>query len=760
MKKKEFWIFAAFALIIIAFFWDLAILKHAFLSGDHREQQYPWAKFYQEQIRQFRLPWWAADFHCGFPLLAEGQIGAFYPLNYLFFLLLPVKIAYNYIILFQYWLGAVLFYIYLRSLRISIYASFFASLIFLFGSTQGGYFYYNYISQKVVIWLPLTLILIDRLVQNKRWQDSFWLGVVFAVQIFGGYLQVAIYSVLYSSIYFLYRWWSHKDRKVFLLFAGAGLLGILFSLVQLMPTLELSLLSSRASAEKGLAYVGSMNPAGFITLLYPSWDGLLGSELYVGTLSLFFILVVLLTRRSKDENFFLSVTVFFLLLALGKFSPLYRLLVEGTGFNSFRTPIKFLFFVSFSLIALTAFGLDKFFKHDTDRKLVRLTAVIFGALLFISLLVPSVASWTLKHYESRFLPKFQSIIVKNYHGKAGHPYSIDFYRDKAANFYSELIQTLSPRTLHTRIEMSLLFLMLLICSALWKFPLTRRRLVMFLFIIFLFFDLYLYAFTSIRGNEEAFNTIDMPHHSHIVDYLKHDKSIYRVMEVYTRAEDNRAFPLFPSFNMLDHIPDIGAYSPLVMKYYKNYLDGWGYINDSLSIHLVDPMKLKEHIQDLNILNVKYLLSLTPLDLPGFEMVMEDKNVFLYHNLYVLPRAFFIPENITLQTASILNITPAISSEYGDSQSKFTVEAFSSGQLFVSDILYNGWTAKVDGKTETMIPSGTYGLFRSMKITRGSHTVKMEYSNKNFKTYGWFALTVFLLGSLQILISRKRKGSLA
>ena len=304
MKKKEFWIFAAFALIIVAFFWDLASLKHAFLSGDHREQQYPWAKFYQEQIRHFSLPWWTPDFHCGFPLLAEGQIGAFYPLNYLFFLILPVKIAYNYIILFQYWLGAAFFYAFLRRLKISVFPSWMAVLIYLFGSTQGGYFYYNYICQKVVIWLPLTLILIDRLVENKNRRDAFWLAAVFAVQIFGGYLQVTVYSIFYSVLYFLFRWSEKKDRQALFLFGGAGLLGIFFSLVQLLPTLELSVLSSRAGAEKGLAYVGSMNPAGLATLFYPSWDGLLGSELYIGLAGLLFVFFSVTSKRSRSENFF------------------------------------------------------------------------------------------------------------------------------------------------------------------------------------------------------------------------------------------------------------------------------------------------------------------------------------------------------------------------------------------------------------------------------------------------------------------------
>src|SRR3990167_5921123 len=114
MKKKDLGFILLLLAALFVVFFDLFTLKSAFLSGDHREQQYPWAKFYQDQIRHFMLPWWTTHIHSGFPLLAEGQIGAFYPLNFLFFFFLPAKIAYNGLILFQYFLGGVFFYFYLR----------------------------------------------------------------------------------------------------------------------------------------------------------------------------------------------------------------------------------------------------------------------------------------------------------------------------------------------------------------------------------------------------------------------------------------------------------------------------------------------------------------------------------------------------------------------------------------------------------------------------------------------------------------------
>lgn len=754
MKKKELWILGGIALIIIAFFWDLASLKHAFLSGDHREQQFPWAKFYQDQIRSFSLPWWTSEIHCGFPILAEGQIGAFYPLNYLFFMLLPLKVAYNYIILFQYWLGAALFYVYLRRLKLSVYAAFFSSLIFLFGSTQGGYFYYNYISQKVVIWLPLTLILIDRLVESRRWQDGFWLGTVFAVQIFGGYLQVAVYSLFYSGVYFLFRWFRSRDRNTFILFAGSCALGIFFSLVQLLPTIELSLLSSRAQAEKGLAYVGSMNPLGFATLFYPSWDCFLGSEFYIGLAGLFFAFLCLLNLKSAEEKFFAGVSVLFLLLALGSYSPLYRLIVETTGFNSFRTPIKFLFFVTFSFSVLAAYGADKFFNGTLAASRLRGAAAVFSVLCAVFLVVPTAGEKILTEKKAEYLPKFQQLVVETYHGKAGHPHSEEQYREKAAGYYDAVLGFLNSGQKDTKNQRILLTILLVFALGIAFRPRGGKIIAGFC-VLFLLADLYLYGFTSIKANEEPYDTIGTEPNSGILEYLKSDSDRYRVMEVYRVPDENRTFPVFPSYNMLYGIHDIGAYSPLVMKGYKEFLKGWGYINNSLEIQLVDPEILKARLSDVSFLNVKYLLSAAPLDHPSLELVKKEANVLLYRNKEVLPRAFFYKGSdspVNLKASDVISATIV---EYRNDRVKVLVHAPEPGQVVLSDLYYHGWTAKIGEKDGKMMK--TRDLFRKVAVTAGTHEITFSYSTGIYKVMGLTSLVMFLWGCAEIYGARRRSA---
>lgn len=755
MRKKHFLIYGLFAAVLLVFFWKLAILQEAFLSGDHREQQYPWAKFYQEQIRQFMLPWWTSDIHSGFPLLAEGQIGAFYPLNYLFFLLLPLKAAYNWIILFQYWLGAVFFFLFLRRLKLDIFPSFFASLIYLFGSTQGGYFYYNFISQKTVIWLPLTLILIDRLSETKKWKDAFWLGALFAVQMFAGYLQIAIYSVLYSVLYFVWAWLKEKSPRFLTVFTCAGILGIFFSLCQLLPTLELSFLSSRSGAEKGLAYVGSMNPAGLATLFYPSWDGFLSSEFYLSLLGVFFLLYALFTKKLHREKFFIFAAIFFLLLGLGKFSPLYRLLVEGTGFNGFRTPIKFLFFVSFSCAVLCAYGLQKFQTHFSEDGFKK-SARVYAFLTVVFLILPAAGTFILKNNRQTLVPKFETVVVDSFYGKAGHPHTKEYYQQKAGAFYDTVTRTLSFGEPDTKREWTYLaaamFFILFLVPRLKKqaaFPVILT--------VILLADLYAYGGTSIRSNQEKFDTIDGRNRNLIVETIQNTPGLFRVMEIYTEGKENRIFPIFPCFNMLYGIQDIGAYSPLVMKDYKNFLKGWGYINNSLEAQTVLPSEVLNKMPWLGLMNVKYILSTRELASKYLVLKNQESGVYLYENGLDAGRAYFVPDQSEItRFTDFLNSEriPVAVKSYGQQFLESEFKAPSDGWFVVTDIYYDNWKARVNGKDASITKAAD--LFRAVPVKAGDVSLQMKYEPVLYRNLFYAAFAVFLTGAFFILTGHLRK----
>lgn len=756
MKRQDLLVLLAILFVLGIVFFQMFTMEQGFLSGDHREQQYPWAKYYQQEIRQHRLPWWTSELQCGFPILAEGQIGAFYPLNYLFFYFLPAKIAYNGIILFQYWLGGVFFYYFLRKIKVSPFAGFWGTLIFLFGSTQGGYFYYNYISQKVVIWLPLTLFLIERLRERKSWEDAFWLALTFAFQIFGGYLQIAVYSIGYTCLYFLWFWLRERNPKVLAFFTGAGLLGIFFSLVQLLPTYELALFSSRANAAKDIAYLGSMTPLGWLTLFYPSWDGFLQSEMYVGILGLFFVFMVFRKEAgSPHRNFFIFAAALFLLLALGKFSPLYIGIIELTGFHSFRTPIKFLFFVSFSLAVLSALGLDVYFKNQSGKILK--SEKLYVSLAALMLTIPLIGNWILNYFRPSFINLLQNYVKNHIFGRPGHPYSLEAYMQKAVGFYDSMTKMISWQNKDTLIESFLLLGCIFLLVILRRGKKEGKKLKAAL-VLFLFIDLFLYGYTSIKPNYEPMKTIDLPaSNSPTAEYLTNAPKPYRVMEVYNHPEQNRLFPVFPSMNMMYGIDDAGVYSPLAMKNYRDFVEGWIYVNDSLSIHWADPKTVLEKMDSLSALNIRYLLSEEPLSHPKLKEILREGNSILYENTGVLSRAIFLPgiQNFEIWDPALLSKGVSEQIDYSDPQS-FTIKSNNSqpGFLFVSNIGYPNWTATVDGNKEKILSAG--GLFQGIQLQPGTHEITFRYDPFLYKQLGGAAFAVALLGLLMISVSAVRR----
>ena len=71
-------------------------LQRAFFYQDLSLQNYPCRHFFAEEWKQGRYPLWCPDILGGFPLFAEGQAGAAYPINLLLYPLLETWVALNF----------------------------------------------------------------------------------------------------------------------------------------------------------------------------------------------------------------------------------------------------------------------------------------------------------------------------------------------------------------------------------------------------------------------------------------------------------------------------------------------------------------------------------------------------------------------------------------------------------------------------------------------------------------------------------------
>lgn len=746
---------------LVITFPELFLLEKGFLSGDHRAQHYPWAHFLAESLGAGRLPWWTSYFHCGFPLLAEGQVGGLYPFNLLFYSFLPVFPAYNYGILFHYFLGALFFFGYLRHLKLSTAAAFTGALVFLFGTAQGGY-YYNIISLKTLIWLPLTFYLTDQLLNSKNRMIAGWLALIFSLQLLAGYLQYAVYSIAFTCLYFVWfaaeKWGSRQNLKGLTADAGFFLLplmaGGLIALPQLGATLELSLHSNRYGFGEEFAYVGSMNPLALATIFFPHWDGFLGAEIYAGAFGLFLLCLSLFRVKTGQERFFWAMAFFALALALGRFNPLYVLFVKVTGFTSFRIPTKFIFFAAFAFSALCAFGYDKLFRLKNPGELKTPVRIYLG-LTALGAAGLGLANFVLRVFSAPIRGMMRGYIDTHFPGSEVHIKPMDVYYARLESFYDGILRSISLTD-----PWNLLFLFFLAAGAVAvtiysKSGRKRIRPWQIFFGLFLFANLWAYGRTSIKGDYETYDFIEPP--SLVAEYVaaRHaGRRVHRLFRDVNAADD---LPLIPLSNMVRSVSVIGGYSPLIHGKYYELLSGLGDVNDSNNLRTGSPENFERQSALLDFLNVRYVISDQDLGLSGFEHLFEEEGIRLYENRGALPRAFFVSRSETRtfgelkekihkgdfspsrkaylvaetlvrpaeETAAPEFFIPARTIE--DQQNALTVkvQAPSRGYLVVSDLFYPGWKVRVNGKPAALIQAN--GVFRAVPIPgRGDYEIRFDY----------------------------------
>ncbi|HXV28406.1 MAG TPA: hypothetical protein VD913_05515 [bacterium] len=720
------------AAALFIFFPQVFFLKLSFLSGDHRVQHYPWAFYFAQGIKHWCLPWWTSTFQTGFPLLAEGQVGAFYPLNLIFYTLFPFNFAYTYEILTHYLLGGFFFYIYLRSAKVSVMAAFFGCLIYLFATAQGGY-YYNLNSQKVLIWLPLTFLVMDQIHEKEKKRYIFWLALLFAVQIFAGYFQYAVYSIGFSCFYFV--WFALKkaweQKKISGGFFDAGLLlfslmlAVLITLPQTGSTLELVRLSRRTAYPLEFALVGSMNPAALATLFFPHWDGFLRSEIYAGAVGLFFLILSLSAKKSSREIFFWSMAALALLLALGKFNPLYAGAIRLTQFSGFRVPAKFIYFAAFAFSVLCAYGFDKWRTLAAgDRSLNRAIKIFCGLILaaFAGLLISNIV---LRMFEVPIKDYFRQYITHHFAGTILHPRPLESYLQQFEGMYGEVLDIISladPWTLG--------FSVFMVAAMIWiplsvKIKNKHLRLSSWVFTGIIFLNLYFYSYTSIKGSLESFSFLKPE--SPIVDILKKDPTSFRLHRVLKDTAHSEELPIVPQNNILYGIPLTGAYSPLVTSAYYDAFEGLGDINDSQKLLVADETVFGESAALIDFLGIKYLLSDAPLQDTRYRPLIEDQGWYLYENPQAMPRAFFVGEDQKISDKGYSGpYTPVEMTEDARQQKiEIHVDAPHAGYLVLSDFFYPGWKVFIDGRRAEILKAA--GLFRQVYIDKpGPHKVRFIY----------------------------------
>lgn len=695
---------------------DLVFMRGSFLYGDNFVQFYPWMRAYSEALKNFHFPFWASLMGSGFPLMAEGQIGGFYPLNIIIFFLLPMKAAYNFSILLHFAIAGAATYAYSRKIGADTWGAVLAALVFCFGSCYAGLFC-TIMTLRVLAWFPLVLFLFEAYFDSGKLRFILVSGVIAGCQLLAGHVQMAFYSILFYAVYFLYSMQLRRTGRL----AGRLWAGIVFAAVsciialpQILLTLRLASFSGRGSATLDFALWRSWPPYGIFGLVFSYPTLSLGTSFYVGILSLFFVLVSVYSLRTERKlrplAAILLVSLFF---ALGQYNPLYTWFLKLSHFYSFRVPSRFLFFGAFALSVLAGCGFSSYFNKASGPQNTRSMRLFRGALVSCAALF-LIAKAGLFIFKDK-IENLGAWYVQNFvYGKMNHRYDLEHYLDQIHTIYASLARGFSFSNIYVICAWCML-----VAGLLLPVLLKRRSRALVMGVIML--DLFVFSFYGIgfSGQIRSWDYL-RPTHESIYSLIKSDPGPHRILPLGIAGGTLPNWS-YPNANMSYRIESVALYSPLVGNAYREAFSGLEAIDDSLGVKLPEAGALSRTLGTLRLLNVGYVVSHKELHESFLTFLKEEDGIYLYALQSAYPKIFFT-QDISGEISPGAQV--CIIEHAGEGELAATVIADAPGFVVFSQSYYPGWAVYVDGSKKELIK--VHDLVQSVAVTAGTHRVLFRF----------------------------------
>lgn len=692
--------------------------------SDVVDEIYPWKHFTIEELKKGNIPWWNPYSFSGNPHLADFQTAVFSPFNLLFFIL-PFIDAWSLLILLQPLLAGLFMQLLLRKLKISKEGALLGSITFMFAGFLVTWMPYGTLSMSIAF-LPLALFAVEKNFEKTHLFSLLLLPISLAVSFFSGHFQTSLYLSAFVFIFIIFRSLISRNFKSSIYVLLFYFLGIIISLFQIIPSLEIynnSVRSGLFSNEGGIPLYY------LITTIAPDFFGnpvtrndWLGNYAewasFIGIVPLLLSAFSLFQKKKSNIFFFLTAGLCAILLAMN--SPLQSIL-SSLKLPVFSTsiPSRIIVIFSFSFSVLAGFGLDNLKKLLEQKKVKK---IIFPILILLSF---TIFIWLLL-FIFKILPEDKALIA-------------------ARNF---VIPTI----------------LLIVASAMIILKLIIKRninirIILICFLLITLFDSLRFAQKWVPFDQKNLVFPDLP--------------------VITAMQKNigfgRVFGKLGSYiDTYYHLPSVEGYDPLYIKRYGEFLA-------SASTGTYQPA-----VRSLAVLDKKSKYAGRVLDLLGvtvifhvigdtgkdwaypvwkkndqgqylYSVIYHDDIFQLYDNSTALPRAKlfydyeiikqdkdiikrFYSSDFDFRNKLILEEDPGISSSVPlvDRESKAEITSYTPnkiiidvnspqpGLLFLSDNYYPAWKAKVNGQASKIFRTD-YTL-RSVIVPSGKSKVEFYYDS--------------------------------
>ncbi|MFC1532339.1 YfhO family protein [Thermodesulfobacteriota bacterium] len=762
-NKKDILIYALLCLFCLYLFKHIIIGGHKLTGTDFVTFYLGMKQFLYNELHMFHsIPFWNPHIFGGMPFWAHFESTIFYPFGFLFWLITPDR-AYGYTMFFHLILAGIFMYILARSFSISRAGSFVAATVF---SCNGYIMAILYLGQmcpvESYIWLPLIIYFVNQAILSERpYFNAAMAGMFWGIQILAGAPQDAFYTFLASILFLVFslRCRGISSSRFIKLSVIASLLFVMgagIASIQLVPAFELIANSVRTSLDSyEMITHGSYPPEGIITAFLPNFFGnyahgtfwvknvpwsIPQQNLYVGILPIF-LLFFLSYRHPDKKNIILfagALAVIAFFLALGRHTPIYKLVYLLPGFDRFRAPSKIIVLWVFAIGLLSGKGMDDLFRHKYRYSN---NVIIIWMIVITSIVVLD----GLFHFNRSFILKVFS------------PFILDDAIPGKMTFATKIICNEFHRL--TLVILSITLIIFLLRHGILKLKIAAAILCVLLLI-----DLGYVNNGAVQYDDSIYRSVEKIRNDLNISIGK-DKDIYRVgsfesglgpnLEMYLGYQTVGGFTaLFPN-----------RYYEYINKYVNGYLlEGWQYFFYGAHDNNI--------LMDL--LNVKYAIS-------------HNNHEYTFRDTYH-PRAFIVYTHKVLPKDEILDYM--VSSDfdprkivliekeefYSDLQQKhlpntdalgrteimsyrpdhITLKTDSStpGYLVLSEIFYPGWKAFLDGNP-VRIFRGNY-LFRVIKLPEGRHVIRMVFDPLPIKVgISITIFTIFMLFNIIIYCFKER-----
>ncbi len=405
----------------VVFFWEI-ISRQYFLWEDILYQYYPFNYFLFKNLRHFTLPVWNPYMFAGMPFLADIQTQVFYPLSWLLAFISNSSQSYVFWLvelkaIVHLLLGAIGFYLLMRELKLSYYSGIIAGITFAFS----GFMVTHIIHLTLVstfAWFPLVLMFFYRTLREQRLRDATATALCLGLANLAGHPQMTLHIVyaliLLFILHIIFNWHTAQRllfKKHLPLLILTIILGFAISAAAYIPSYRYSLHTVREMMTFAES-AGTSLPLWFlITIFVPKFFGSIAGGtvetvpfwidpapytywetcLYVGVISIVLAFIGLISGNNNRRWQFGILALIALLLALGRFTPIYRIAFEILpGINRFRIPARFVNLFITAIAFLAGLGMETILHHDIkkDRRIFApiLSCVAYALLILFALL--------------------------------------------------------------------------------------------------------------------------------------------------------------------------------------------------------------------------------------------------------------------------------------------------------------------------------------------------------------------------------------